>query len=186
MIKLLFAVTTVVFLFSCGGGNNKKLSEENRLALLARGDSIASHAQQLLMQNVAAAIQKGGTDYAVEFCNIRAVPLTDSIAGQYNSFIQRLSNKNRNPANAIQSDEDKAAWEKIETEKKHFVQQAADGSVSYYKPITIAMPTCLKCHGSSNDITESTLQIIKQKYPADLALNYAMNDLRGLWKIKLQ
>lgn len=186
MYKLLFAVTAAVSLFSCGCRNNRKLSEENRLALLARGDSIASHAQQLLMQNVAAAIQKGGTDYAIEFCNIRAVPLTDSIAGQYNSFIQRLSNRNRNPANAIQTNEDKAAWRKIEAERGHFVQQTGDGLVLYYRPITIAMPTCLKCHGSSSDITESTQQIIKQKYPADSALNYAMNDLRGMWKIRLR
>jgi len=186
MYKFLLVVMTAVAFSSCGGGNTKNISEESKLAFLAKGDSIAGHAQQLLMQNVAAAIQKGGTDYAVEFCNVRAVPLTDSIAGQYNSFIQRLSNKNRNPANAIQTDEDKAAWKKIETEKTHFVQQTADGSVLYYKPILIALPTCLKCHGSSEDITVSTQQIIKQKYPADLAINYAMNDLRGMWKIKLQ
>jgi hypothetical protein len=56
--------------------------------------------------------------------------------------------------------------------------------IVYYKPIRIAMPACLKCHGSAEkDIDPKTLAIIRQKYPDDLATNYKEGDLRGLWKI---
>src|SRR5690606_41827490 len=88
----------------------------------------------ILLQNVAGAIQKGGIDYAVEFCNIQAIPLTDSIAEDLNVYIQRLSDKNRNPANAIKTQADSLAWKKIKSKKADFIEQHNNGEVYYYKP----------------------------------------------------
>jgi len=63
----------------------------------------------------------------------------------------------------------------VSTEKGHIV---------YYKPITIAMPSCLKCHGSSGkEIDTKTLEIIRKNYPEDQATGYKEGDLRGMWKI---
>lgn len=77
------------------------------------------------------------------------------------------------------------AWKKIKSKKADFIEQHNNGEVHYYKPILIAMPTCVKCHGGKSDITESTQNSITQKYPGDKAVNYKMGDLRGMWKIKL-
>lgn len=184
MLKGLVFLWTVMVLVSCNN-EPKQLSEEELASFMIMGDSIATEAQTVLMQNVAAAIQKGGTDYAVEFCNTRAIPLTDSIADHLDVDIQRLSDKNRNPANAIQTPMDNKAWQKMQSEKTHAIEQDDRGEVFYYKPISIAMPTCLKCHGGKNDITESTQEIIAQKYPNDKAIGYEMGDLRGMWKIHL-
>ena len=151
-----------------------------------QADSIATLSQNVLLQNVAGAIQKGGIDYAVEFCNIQAIPLTDSITEDLNVYIQRLSDKNRNPANAIKTQADSLAWKKIKSKKADFIEQHNNGEVYYYKPILIAMPTCVKCHGGKSDIAESTQNSIAQKYPGDKAVNYKMGDLRGMWKIKLK
>lgn len=150
------------------------------------GDSISTVMQGVLLQNVAGAIQKGGTDYAIEFCNTKAMPLTDSVSTKINVQIQRLSDKNRNPNNTIQTKMDHTAWETIKKNQKAIVEQDENGDVFYYKPILLGMPTCLKCHGNTNDISESTQQIIAQKYPNDLAINYKLGDLRGMWKIKLK
>lgn len=161
--------------------NEKEIS-----ALKNQADSIATVSQMILLQNVAGAIQKGGIDYAVEFCNIQAIPLTGSIAEDLNVYIQRLSDKNRNPANAIKTQADSLAWKKIKSKKVDFIEQHNNGEVYYYKPILIAMPTCVKCHGGKSDIAESTQNSIAQKYPGDKAVNYKLGDLRGMWKIKLK
>ncbi len=184
MLKGLVFLWTIIMLFSCHN-EPKQLSEEEIASFLILGDSMATEAQTVLMKNVAAAIQKGGTDYAVEFCNTRAIPLTDSIAGHLDVGIQRLSDKNRNPDNVIQTPMDSKAWQKIQSEKMHVLEQDDKGEVFYYKPISIAMPTCLNCHGGNNDITESTREIIAQKYPNDKAIGYKLGDLRGMWKIHL-
>lgn len=175
---------TITALSACTNPKQQTISEEEKAALMLLGDSISMEMQNVLLQNVGEAIQKGGTDYAVEFCNIQAMPLTDSIADHLKVYIQRLSDKNRNPANAIQTQMDSIAWEKMKSEKTDFTKQDKNGEVYYYKPILIAMPTCIKCHGGKNDITESTKKIIAQKYPNDKAVGYQMGDLRGMWKIK--
>lgn len=182
-IPFLLAITA---LSACSNHKQQPIAEEEKAALMLLGDSISMEIQNVLLQNVGEAIQKGGTDYAVEFCNIQAMPLTDSIADHLNVYIQRLSDKNRNPANAIQTQMDSIAWEKIKSEKADFTEQDKNGEVYYYKPILIAMPTCIKCHGGKTDITESTQKMIAQKYPDDKATGYQMGDLRGMWKIKLK
>lgn len=182
IIAYLCAITA----FSACGNPKQEITEEDKTALMLLGDSISTEMQDVLLQNVAGAIQKGGTDYAVDFCNINAMTLTDSIADNLNVYIQRLSDKNRNPANAIQTQTDSLAWRKIKSEKADFIEEHTSGEVYYYKPIVIAMPTCLKCHGGKSDIAESTQNSIALKYPNDKAINYEMGDLRGMWKIKLK
>src|SRR5690606_20395573 len=93
---------TITALSACTNPKQQTISEEEKAALMLLGDSISMEMQHVLLQNVGEAIQKGGTNYAVEFCNIQAMPLTDSIADHLKVYIQRLSDKNRNPANAIQ------------------------------------------------------------------------------------
>lgn len=186
MWKSILFLLTITALSACSNPKQQTISEEEKEALMLLGDSISMKMQNVLLQNVGKAIQKGGTDYAVEFCNIQAMPLTDSIADNLNVYIQRLSDKNRNPVNALQTQMDSIAWGKMKSEKTDFTTQDKNGEVYYYKPILIGMPTCIKCHGGKNDIPVSTQKIIGQKYPNDKAVGYQMGDLRGMWKIKLK
>ncbi|MEG2307850.1 DUF3365 domain-containing protein [Chryseobacterium sp.] len=179
-------IATLLLSFIVASCKQATQNEKQISALKRQADSIATVSQMILLQNVAGAIQKEGIDYAVEFCNIQAMPLTDSIAEGLNVYIQRLSDKNRNPANAIKTQADSLAWKKIKSKKADFIEQHNNGEVYYYKPILIAMPTCVKCHGGKSDIAESTQNSITQKYPGDKAVNYKMGDLRGMWKIKLK
>lgn len=172
-------------LFSCSQNVSETISPEMESQILAMGDNISSDAQGTLMQNVSQAIQTGGTEYAVDFCNLNAIPLTDTVAAVYDMTIQRLTDKPRNPDNAIQSETDKEAWEKIKAEKAHFVMQDKDGNTFYYKPIMIGMPTCLSCHGNKTEIAANTLQILEEKYPNGQATGYQSGDLRGMWKLKM-
>lgn len=186
MWRIITYLLTIATLSACSNPKQQTLSKEEKATLMLLGDSISTEMQNVLLQNVGKAIQKGGTDYAIEFCNTRAMPLTDSIADHLKVYIQRLSDRNRNPANAIQSQRDSLAWQKIKSEKTDFTEQDKNGNLYYYKPILIATSTCIKCHGGKSDISESTQKIIVQKYPSDKAVGYQMGDVRGMWKIKLK
>lgn len=192
-IAVLALVSTLFF--ACNSGQEKKseaLSDDDIALLMAEGDRITNHAQKTLLENVSAAMQEGGSDYAVEFCNTAAIPLTDSIANIHNADIQRLTDKNRNPNNILSSEMDKTVWETFQVAFQSeepipttFLEEK-NGEYYYYKPIAIGMNTCLQCHGKKDDISESTRAIIAQKYPDDKALDYEMGELRGMWKVKLE
>ncbi|MBP8824315.1 MAG: DUF3365 domain-containing protein [Flavobacteriales bacterium] len=178
------ALLGLALLNACGGLPPPDVVAENNMpAILALGDSISAHAQQVLLKNVSAAMQAGGPDHAVAFCSTRAMPLTDSMAADHQVVLQRISDRNRNPANALVTDMDRQAWQRAGTDKSGFVQVDGDGTAWYYKPIHIGLPTCLKCHGGVEDMAPSTRAILEENYPDDKATGYAQGDLRGLWKI---
>lgn len=185
MIRLGIILSGILLLASCKQTQFEPISEVERAELMTLGDSISNVMQGVLLGKVGQAIKKGGTDYAIEFCNIEAMPLTDSISEQFDVQIQRLSEKNRNPKNGITSDMDALAMEKIKSDKEPFIKQSESGEVYYYKPIPLGMPACIQCHGKKSEIASSTLELIELKYPEDKAIDYEMGDLRGMWKIKM-
>ena len=182
-LKYLFLISVIPILSACQ--NPKMLSDEEKTAYLKSGDSITTEMQAVLLQNVSAAIQKGGTEYAVDFCNLEAMTLTDSISKMHDVGIQRLTDKTRNPKNAIVEEMDQLAWERIKSEDQGFLQQDENGEVYFYKPIKIGMPACIRCHGKKSEISSTTLEMIQLKYPADRAVDYEQGDLRGMWKVKM-
>ncbi len=184
-IVLTFAA--VLSLLSCNTNQPKSTVTEkvtDTASFILRGDSIASGVQKILLSNVMQAMKTGGSVYAVTFCNEQAMPLTDSLAKEYNCLIKRVSDKYRNPANKPM-ETDLKIWKKMNSSApvSPFVV-SENGHIVYYKPIKIAMPACLKCHGTAGvDIDSKTLEIIRQKYPDDQATGYKEGDLRGMWKI---
>ncbi|MCB0850565.1 MAG: DUF3365 domain-containing protein [Bacteroidetes bacterium] len=190
---LTFSVIGIMLIGVTACRNNaESLTESEKQYYLATGDSIATHAQKVLLANVGQAIQNAGVAGAVDFCNVHAMPLTDSVSSIYGITIQRVSDRNRNPDNALQSETDKEAWQQMmlmmkdtAMKQKQLVLQQ-DGSVYYYKAIPLGMPTCLSCHGMKDEnILPETQQVLSAKYPNDKATGYSIGELRGLWKIKM-
>ncbi len=186
-ILLLFAA---FILLSCNSNSSKKenITPELYSVYLQKGNDIANLAQSVLLSNVGNAIQQGGPEYAVEFCNINASEIIDSLNQSNNCIISRVSEKNRNPHNVITNDEVKGLWnfyadKEINTVNDTIIQLA--GKLVFYKPIWIGMPACLKCHGViGEEIDEGTYKKIQNLYPEDLATGYKLNDFRGMWKIE--
>ena len=181
------AFLVMLFLASCNPKQQQNTvagNETDTLAVMQRGDSIANAMQEVLLQNVMTATKKGGPVYAVAFCNERAVSLTDSLSKVYSCQIQRISDKYRNPANKP-NENDEAVLLKLKSSNpvKPFLV-SENGQNIYYKPIKIAMPACLNCHGvEGKEITMETLAAIRKKYPDDMATGYKEGDFRGMWKI---
>jgi len=186
-MSIAMSMLLILFFAACNPQQQKTDKSSNAIdtaAYLQKGDSISAIVQKVLLANVMQAMKSGGPVNAVSFCNVHAIPLTDSLAGKYNCVIQRVTDKYRNPVNIL-SESDLEIWEKISSSNTiNPVLISENGQIVYYKPIKIAMPACLTCHGTAGkEIDIKTLEIIKEKYPDDLATGYKEGDLRGLWKI---
>lgn len=194
-ITLCITFTTLMFGCTSETDSNESQGEEitglTEAQYKAKGAGITAAAQGALLGKVNKAIAEGGTHYAVEFCNIQASGLVDSLNKVYECEIARVTNRKRNPDNKIETDYDKIAWNYFLTnqERKATIDTILFEQAThpiYYKPIFIGMETCLKCHGSrSKDIELATLEKIDSLYPTDAAVNYTMGELRGMWKVKL-
>lgn len=188
----------ICFLISSCGGRAEKSASQNEASqndetlkqeYLLKGEEIASITQTELLKNVSMAMKKGGPGYAIEFCNLRALALKDSLARLNNCQIGRIASKYRNPEDRPKTEKEKEqldlyqlAFQKGESLKAE-VHLYSD-RIEYYQPIMIAMDACLKCHGEpGKQIAEETMEMIKARYPDDLATGYEMGDFRGAWKI---
>ena len=180
-------VFVAVFLFSCGKKTSEKPDAETYAQYLESGNEISIQAQAALLTNVSRAMEQGGSLFAAEFCNLQASSIVDSLNNLYNCNISRVSDKNRNPENGLQTSADKQLW-------TYFFNRHQQGLVHdtlimdgdrlvYYKPILTAMPACLQCHGSKQEIQPETFEKMQALYPNDKATGYGMNELSGLWKI---
>ena len=142
--------------------------------------------KKLLGENLMQTIQKQGTLEALAFCNIQAMPLTDSMSTKYNASIKRVSDKNRNPNNKANAEELVyiEQFKKVLAAKEEPKPVIVDKGekVQFYYPI----PTntmCLQCHGKPKDIKPEVRAKTLKLYPKDIAIGYGENEVRGIWSI---
>jgi hypothetical protein len=183
MKKLVLMFSVAMILVSC----QKRIKPDVYAKYIETGNQITTNSQAVLLANVAAAIQQGGPSYAVEFCNLKATGITDSLSQVHQTAISRISAKNRNPGNGLKTDTDNLVWKIFETNNLTDTLLKAENKLVYYKAIKTSMPACLKCHGSpETDIDSLTIAKLSNLYPSDKATGYVLNDFRGLWKIEFQ
>ncbi|MDF9795054.1 hypothetical protein OKW21_000317 [Catalinimonas alkaloidigena] len=194
--RKLFLLSPVLLLLSCGGRNANEQSDtaqlstpEDTVDYLALGQEYAAQTQSVLGKNLMQAIQSEGSAHAVDFCNTRAYPLTDSMAQVLNVHLKRVSDQPRNPDNAADGSQlqyIKAGKEKLAQGGKVSPQlQEFDGKMIAYYPI-ITNTMCLQCHGDPNrQINQETLAKLNTLYPEDQAKGYAENQLRGIWVVEM-
>ena len=181
-----------------GGGNgngngrngkhkSKKTVDLEKLPYNERGLKYALSTKAVLGKNLMGKIQKEGTLAALNFCNEKAYPLTDSMAVYHKATIKRVSDKPRNSKNKASLIEEGyinifKEGIKLNKEPEPIVVESAE-NVNFYYPIkTNSM--CLQCHGKpSTDIKANTLAQINKLYPKDLATGYSENQVRGIWSI---
>ena len=186
-------ITILVFLMinSCGISEKKERQKEEsiRQEFLQKGAEIVNLTQSELLANVSHAMELGGPAYAIDFCNLRAMYIKDSLSLIHNCQIRRIALKYRNPSDRPDS--------KTETDQLEKYQDAAekgeaskpivylfDDRIEYYHPIYINNGACLLCHGDPDtQIATEAMERIREHYPDDLATGFVMNDFRGAWKI---
>ncbi len=182
--NLIYSLLLIFILLSCNTSKTK-INDETYATYQKKGDKITGLAQATLLGNVGKAIQEGGTKYAVEFCNLKASSIVDSLSSVNKCTISRVSEKNRNPKNFLKNETEIMIVQKMQAGVTKDTLIRAENSLIYYKPIRTALPACLKCHGNpESDINAATLHKINELYPIDLATGYRINDFRGMWKVK--
>jgi hypothetical protein len=202
--NIIYLVTAILFLLSCSNNSNEKLrsnseskvekysevkATESETDYTAIGKKIATEAQSALAKNLAEAINKGGTEYAVEFCNSHANPITDSMSIVLKAGIKRVSDKNRNPANKANENELAQIEFLKNNQAKGIPPQPKlielNGKIVGYYPI-VTNTLCMQCHGKKQtEISVKTLRKIHKLYPTDEATGYGINEIRGLWVVTM-
>ncbi|MDZ7660434.1 DUF3365 domain-containing protein [Fodinibius sp.] len=186
----------IAFILAMGYGCQSESQEQtdNKLAydttvVVNEGQKIAKATFQTLSSNLQKAMQEGGVEYALEFCNVEAMPLTDSLSAHHDVSIRRASHKPRNPyntADSLEAEVIKQYIKKLESgDKLQPVTYADENRITFHAPITITNSLCLNCHGKVNeDISKENLATIQELYPKDQATGFSMGDLRGVWTIR--
>jgi len=167
--------------------NTNNTSEKN---WEEKGLEFAMKTKQELGKNLMQAIQTKGTAGALEFCNIKALPITDSMSNVLNASIKRVSDLERNPKNKANKEELEFIQElkqKLANNEKLVpkVIEKKNKVIAFYGIETNQM--CLQCHGTrGKDIQENTLSKINQYYPNDKATGYTSKQIRGLFVVEMK
>ena len=201
--RVLVSVLIVALLSACNqsGTDQQSTTREDSLPVteqsipepvinyLALGKTIATSTQAVLAKNLVDAINKSGTEYALAFCNTKAIALTDSMSQVLRASIKRVTDKPRNPGN--QANQNELIY--LEEQKNRLLKgdsaisaigEVEGKMIGYYPIITKAM--CLQCHGKKDvNISSTTYATIRKLYPSDNAIGYGENELRGLWVIEM-
>lgn len=167
---------------------HRKHGEED-LSYKERGQQLAMATKSVLGKNLLYAIQHKGTAGALEFCNTKAYPLTDSMAMVLEAHIRRVSDQPRNPENAADEDQQtyirEAKAQIAATGKAEPRVLELNGKMVGYYPI-MTNQRCMQCHGKElEEVKAETLQEIKRLYPDDQATGYGLNELRGIWVVEM-
>lgn len=189
--------TTILAISSCGEKkapppkkNVQYVSGADEVTYIKLGNEIADSVQALLKQNLVKAMQEGGPVAAVEFCNTKALPLTNTYSEKYFTDVKRVSDKNRNQKNAA-SEKELAIMEDFRNTLKEGkplspkVTIDAEGKKHYYAPIYMG-GVCLTCHGNPKNMQPELISTLDSLYPKDKARDYVVDELRGLWSIKFK
>ncbi len=181
-------VGTEAWLHSLSAESDVPESEED-LSYEERGRKYALGTKQALGSELMAAVQERGAAGAVDFCNIRALPITDSMSTKYGAVVRRVSDRPRNPGNRA-NPEEAAYIEALKAAKAKgeglppLISEKAASVTAYYAIETNDM--CLKCHGGKDiQIAPETQAVINQRYPKDLAYGYDVNEIRGLFVVEM-
>ena len=166
-------------------GQNTTVNEYSDIGL-----NYALSTKAKLGKNLIKAIEEDGTVGAVEFCNIEAMKLTDSMSVKHNAIIKRVSDKTRNPKNMANAKElgHIAAFKEQVKDGSDIdpIVEDINGEVNFYYPIT-TNTMCLQCHGTPNEqITAMTFNALNKLYPEDKATGYDEGQVRGIWSINFE
>jgi hypothetical protein len=175
---------------ACTGGEGDKMSPAVEAQVVEAGAAAANALKGTLITNLTGAMQQGGPASAIEFCSTSAVELTAGVEADQGLEIKRTTTRYRNPANAPDQPEAEALRH-FETELAEtgelpgvWVQKVGRGEYRYYQSLSVA-PPCLKCHGTSEEIDPAVQAILDERYPDDLATDYAVGDFRGLMRVSI-
>jgi hypothetical protein len=170
--------------------NVQYVSGADEVTYIKLGKEITDSVGIQLKNNLMKAMQEGGPVEAVRFCNTKALSLTDSYSLKYNTEVKRVSDRNRNVANAPTEQEQLVIddYRQLIKDGKPLSPKVAidgDGRKNFYAPI-VTGGMCLTCHGDEKNMQPELVQAIDSLYPNDAAKGFKVDELRGIWSVKFK
>ncbi|BCW96804.1 MAG: hypothetical protein KatS3mg018_2286 [Fimbriimonadales bacterium] len=161
--------------------------------LRARARAAADALFTQLLGRLTQEYQQGGAVRGVQVCAEVAQSLTRQVGREQGVAIRRVSLKNRNPRNAPDSWERQVLlrWQRDSRagrpigEVAQWRTEKGQRVYRYMRPITLAMPLCLECHGDPKTIQPEVRRLIRQNYPDDKATGYKQGELRGAFSVTI-
>ena len=181
-----------LFLAIAGGCQPEptSLTEAEQTLLTRKGQDIVTEVATVLSSALTKSIADGGVGKAAQYCSFIAVPMVDTLAVRHGVDVRRTSNRLRNAKNAP-TDREREVLTQFEQQRAQGAQlqpllEVIDAhTVAYYQPIVV-QPLCLQCHGKLGEtLPEENYSFIEYLYPNDKAIGYALDDVRGIWSMRM-
>lgn len=166
----------------------EELTIEESQAYTLKGQEIAQQTFKALSRNLKKAMGEGGVKNAVKFCNVQESVIVDSLSKHYDVSIKRTSHKLRNEKNKPNASEQEMIDYYLNASKTTEdlfpeVKRNTDNTVSFYAPIHL-QPLCVTCHGTvGKTVSETDYKSILALYPNDKAVDFDIDEFRGIWSI---
>ena len=166
----------------------EELTIEESQAYTLKGQEIAQQTFKALSGNLKKAMSEGGVTNAVKFCNVQESVIVDSLSKYYDVSIKRTSHKLRNEKNKPNASEQEMIDYYLNASKSTEdlfpeVKRNTDNTVSFYAPIHL-QPLCVTCHGTvGKQVAEADYKSILALYPNDKAVDFEVDEFRGIWSI---
>ena len=190
MKRTIFYISILIITLFTFCNSSDKSKENLKPDYTKMGNSIVKKTFDTLRSSLQTAISQSGFEGAVPYCKTAAYSLTNIYASD-SVTIRRTALKYRNPTNKPDTSEERilkifASLKQqgvISDSIKPITEENKNGEVHFYKPI-ILQQMCASCHGSkSTDIQPPVWKAINTLYPFDMAYNFKIGDLRGMWHI---
>jgi hypothetical protein len=189
--QILIAIS-IAFCVSCNHNSTQSIEEKTVEAdyseVIEKGIEIVGLSQAALSSALMSAMQEGGVEYALSFCNVKAVPIADSLSQFHKVAIMRVSDLNRN-SNNFATGKDAEVIARFKNDllggsiPEPLVVENESGQKVFYQAI-ITNANCLVCHGKIGEtLLEENHKMILSLYPEDKATGYESGQVRGAWKI---
>lgn len=166
----------------------EELTIEESQAYTLKGQEIAQQTFKALSGNLKKAMSEGGVANAVKFCNVNESIIVDSLEKHFDVSIKRTSHKLRNEKNKPNASEQEMIDYYLNASKTTEdlfpeVKRNTDNTVSFFAPIHL-QPLCVTCHGTvGKQVAEADYKSILALYPNDKAVDFNIDEFRGIWSI---
>jgi hypothetical protein len=182
-MKKLFIPFGVLLFWSCESSFEKEETLAPTVGNVELGKEIAGKSFLALSTTLQSVMQTEGPVAAIQYCNVHAIPLIDSLSQAHDVLIKRTSLRVRNPEDAPNQEEIGVLNEFQTIVSNGDIPVAKMVGNSFYAPIFI-QDGCLVCHGVPGEKLSYDLHTkILALYPSDAAFGYQAGDLRGMWSI---
>lgn len=179
-----FTIFFLALLVLASCNTRQKMTDEE---VLEKGAEISGKLLAALLNELTAEMKETGPVGAISYCSLQALPLTRQISEEEEVGLGRVSHRFRNPQNAANEEELRLIDNYIRLQQAGGqlspVVIAGKGTKTFYSPILLAAPLCLSCHGRTEEIDPGIMAVINEKYPGDKAVNFDLNEVRGMFKV---